>query len=576
MMSFNRSNVRWRLCAGVALCFLLTACGGHTQQQLPATPNAVGHRVNVASEGTGCSASTISANFNGTSIPSGYTIWFTSVIKAQGLANMPVMVNMSNASVSFTAGGTPYTISVPNFAVTFNPSATTATLSYNGSSWTESVPSSIGGNVLMGAVAFPVSTNLPGGIQNVTWTGTFSSTQQSGLKLNWAWSAAVYSQFNSDYTQLGVKPVDDNKADPSYPNSDHAGTPESDKSYVTGGAMGGGGSNYTGGLSGTLAVVPCQAPSLLLVSNQGSNTIEAFPTDGNGNISPTYIISGSNTELFTPGSMAEDHNGNVWVSTCVQATCNSNDPAAIRAYPSTATGNASPITSLVGPDTELQRSGGQAFDSQGNLYVANEFAQFEEFAAGATGDAAPTATVTNTPAPPQNYSLGYVFKMQIGANGKVYALSDAGPFPGNGGTGQIAVYSPGANGAATPLAVLTGDFFRSNSFAIGSSGNFYVTGQDNSGAGFVETYSSGWNGSASPTQKISGSNTGLGDGLGIAQVLVDETSGKIYVTNQTTNGAIDNSILVFPIGTSGNIAPSAVITGSNTGLNEPAGIIELH
>src|SRR5439155_361606 len=39
-------------------------------------------------------------------------------------------------------------------------------------------------------------------------------------------------------------------------NSDHAGTPEAFKPYVIGGARGGGGSNYTGSLSGTVAVAP--------------------------------------------------------------------------------------------------------------------------------------------------------------------------------------------------------------------------------------------------------------------------------------------------------------------------------
>jgi hypothetical protein len=50
-----------------------------------------------------------------------------------------------------------------------------------------------------------------------------------------------------------VKPVDDNKASV-YHNADHAGTPESFKKSVTGGAMGGGGSNYTGSYSGTGSV----------------------------------------------------------------------------------------------------------------------------------------------------------------------------------------------------------------------------------------------------------------------------------------------------------------------------------
>jgi len=70
------------------------------------------------------------------------------------------------------------------------------------------------------------------------------------VKVNWQWAAAVYTNFSSDYSLLGVKPVDDNKKNP-YLNSDHAGTPENFKPFVIGGATGGGGSNYTGDYSAT-------------------------------------------------------------------------------------------------------------------------------------------------------------------------------------------------------------------------------------------------------------------------------------------------------------------------------------
>ena len=41
----------------------------------------------------------------------------------------------------------------------------------------------------------------------------------------------------------------------------------------------------------------------------------------------------------------------------------------------------------------------------------------------------------------------------------------------------------------------------------------------------------------------------------------------IYVAN-----AVNNSILVFPIGASGGPAPTSIMSGVNTTLNEPAGI----
>ncbi len=97
---------------------------------------------------------------------------------------------------------------------------------------------------------------IPGGLKNITWSGTIIS-DTPGVSVQWKWAASVYSNFSPDYNSLGVKPVDDNKAS-QYQNSDHAGTPENFKTFVTGGATGGGGSNYTGSLSGTVSVGPCR------------------------------------------------------------------------------------------------------------------------------------------------------------------------------------------------------------------------------------------------------------------------------------------------------------------------------
>jgi hypothetical protein len=49
-----------------------------------------------------------------------------------------------------------------------------------------SVPSAIGGNTLLAGLAFPVpSGGLPGGIKNVTWSGTFALPLGQNLTVNW-------------------------------------------------------------------------------------------------------------------------------------------------------------------------------------------------------------------------------------------------------------------------------------------------------------------------------------------------------------------------------------------------------
>ncbi|HEX7958285.1 MAG TPA: PKD domain-containing protein, partial [Terriglobales bacterium] len=233
--------------------------------------------------------SSIVSNFNGTAIPAGDYVWFSSVLKTSGIGSAPVRVFLRNSTVQFTANGVSYNLAVPDALITYSPAATAATTAYdpNRNEWVTTVPSSgLAGNVLISGFALPVPiSGLPGGINPVTWTGTFY-TDTPGISVNWQWAAAVYTTFNSDLNTLGVKPVDDNHAS-QYQNSDHAGTPENYKSYVTGGARGGGGSNYTGSLSGTATVVPVvQVPNYPPVANAGpAQTVHVTDTvqlDGTG------------------------------------------------------------------------------------------------------------------------------------------------------------------------------------------------------------------------------------------------------------------------------------------------------
>jgi hypothetical protein len=208
----------------------------------------------------GTQTSTIVSNFNGTPIAAGRTIWFNSVLKASGVSTTaPTAIQLRNAHVLFSDGSTSYDVSVPNANITYSPTATTATTTYDSgtNSWNTTVPASgLAGNTWLSGVGFQVPNDLPGGINPVAFRGTFVSNTP-GVTLNWQWGAAVYTQFNnSDPNQLGVKPVDDNKAS-AYQNSDHAGTPENYRPYVIGGARGGGGSNYTGSYSGTASLRRC-------------------------------------------------------------------------------------------------------------------------------------------------------------------------------------------------------------------------------------------------------------------------------------------------------------------------------
>jgi hypothetical protein len=206
-------------------------------------------------------SSTIVSNFNGTPIGPGDFVWFTAVIKVNGLGSDPVTIGFAG-SIQFTVDGVLYLVPVPSAIVNYSPTVTVATTMFCNGQWVTSVPlSGLSGNVFLDGVALqaPTPAGFPGGIHQVSWQGMFFSLTP-GIKVQWQWAAAVYhhANFNADYNALGVKPVDDNNAS-AYLNSDHAGTPEFVKNDVIGGARGGGGSNFTGSYSGTAASVPAPA-----------------------------------------------------------------------------------------------------------------------------------------------------------------------------------------------------------------------------------------------------------------------------------------------------------------------------
>jgi hypothetical protein len=175
------------------------------------------------------------------------------VLKPDHLGRTPVTIRFTQQTITSAN----FMLSVPDATVTFDPAATFATTTFSGGIWMTTTPSSgMADNTFFSGLGYLVPVNLPGGIHNVTWSGTIS-TDTPGVKVSWKWAAAVYTNFSADYNALGVKPVDDNKKNP-YLNNDHAGTPENDKSHVIGGATGGGGHDYTGNYSGGKDVGPCR------------------------------------------------------------------------------------------------------------------------------------------------------------------------------------------------------------------------------------------------------------------------------------------------------------------------------
>ena len=173
----------------------------------------------------------ISTKFNGTPINPGTTIWFNSTLNASGVGKKGANIRFDQSTIQFTANGVSYTVAVPDAIITISPTATSASTTFDtaANAWRTTVPLKLDGNYFLDGIGFPVPVRFPGGVG-----------------LSWRWGAAVYSKFSTDPNALGVKPVDGDKLNP-YHNGDKAGTPENFTKSVIGGALGGGGANYTGG-----------------------------------------------------------------------------------------------------------------------------------------------------------------------------------------------------------------------------------------------------------------------------------------------------------------------------------------
>jgi hypothetical protein len=260
----------------------------------------------LATEGwTNSCTSTISANFNEAAIPAGSSIWFTSALTPAGQLTNPGSgsagaIYVESFVVSFTANGTTYYCynHQPVNVLNFSTSATTGQVIYyqSSNSFISGYPTGLRGNVLLAPCILHVPSDLPGGIQPVTWTMTFKSDTEQPVV--WQWGAAVYSQFppaqfagcgpncfgggetGTRFDLVGVKATDDIPSqdcvnatgDPftgtgttscSAPHLELAGTPEGVnsnnqpwKQFLIPGGTGNGGSNWTGTLSAEGSCTP--------------------------------------------------------------------------------------------------------------------------------------------------------------------------------------------------------------------------------------------------------------------------------------------------------------------------------
>src|SRR5208282_4694779 len=285
----------------------------------------------------------------------------------------------------------------------------------------------------------------------------------------------------------------------------------------------------------------------------------------NGNAAPIATIGGRNTDLVLPTGIAVDSSGYIYVVDQFY-------PAVFVYLPlgsSTGLLNEAPTAVIYGSNTDLFYPVGITLDSSGKIYVTDQgdgeddippsvFVYPALSVAGMLNEA-PTATISGSDTG-LNSPLGIV----LDSSGKIY-VADWGSLEGEL-VPSVIVYP--ALGSSTgllneaPTASITG----SNTdleLPIGiahTSGKIYVADE---GAASVFVY---------PTL---GSSTGLLNEApisgtistilttGFLESVALDSSGKIYAAGYEPNG--DPGVLVYAAGSNGNAAPIATISGASTG-----------
>src|SRR6266702_3008825 len=304
----------------------------------------------------------------------------------------------------------------------------------------------------------------------------------------------------------------------------------------------------------------------IYVANYYGSSITVYAPGASGNATPSTTIAGSNTGLSWPWGIARDAAGNLYVVN----SWSSSGSTSITVYAAGATGNAAPIATIAGANTGLSGPTGLAFDPAGRLYVTNDAGSVTVYAAGASGNVAPIATIGGSSST-DNTGLNYPVGIARDRAGRLYVT--------NPGPNTVTVFAAGASGNATPATTIStispaNQTGYPTGIALDPAGNVYVTNNQYraTGSGIypsVTVYAPGAGGTAAPTRTITGAHTGMNGPVGIAR----DAAGNLYVANAGNSCCgLGNSITVYGAGARGDAAPTVTIVGGNTGLDAPSGV----
>lgn len=247
-------------------------------------------------------------------------------------------------------------------------------------------------------------------------------------------------------------------------------------------------------------------------------------------LTPDSLVSGGNTGLDDPESIAIDGSGNIYV-TNTSWTLAANIPS-ITVYSPGPNGNVSPtrtITGIASPKAVAV--------SSTQMFVGDGYQRINVFPIGASGAATPSYQISLpvlTNALAYNSANGY---LAIGALDRIYVLTS----PHNGSS----AYYELTNSALAANSYITG-------LAWDANGGLYASVD---AANKIVYFAPGATGNASPARTISGAATTLDQPRGLT---IQPSTNAIFVSSGNRS-----EITSFDSQASGNVAPLAIYTTAN-------------
>jgi hypothetical protein len=278
----------------------------------------------------------------------------------------------------------------------------------------------------------------------------------------------------------------------------------------------------------------------------GNQTVDVYAADLNGTASPTSSYTGS------ARAVTGDSAGNIYIGTY------SSTLAAVQVYAPGASISTRSIT-VATAATNAPQVTTLASDSTGNLYVAISNSIYV-YGPNAAGNATPIRTISGT----LTSLTASVSEMAFDSSDNLFVVTD----PNQNGP-EVIEFAAGASGNVAPTVITSSVDYFPTGVALDAANNIYIVQSNSPSAGSsthspaIYVFPKGSVAGASPSRIISGSNIGIS--LYTSEIFVD-SGGNIFV-GAVLNGQTD--FLVYSATANGNAAPaSQLIRSKGSSIDE--------